>query len=121
MLPVRRSCSVLAEAEGTILPLIYRDQPPASEDGNMGTIEDDLERIKREISQKLEETETDIERISGAGTSEKQREPSAMAGGHRLMDNTSQCAYACPACLRSCSLTLGHLSSHQCSEGHTWL
>jgi hypothetical protein len=87
----------------------------------MGTIKDDMERLEKEISQKLQETEAAIKKISGGSTAKEPRERSAAAGGDKLMDNTTQCAYACPACLRSCCLTQGHYSSHQCSEGHTWL
>jgi hypothetical protein len=92
---------------------------PASEDPIMDTIKNDLERIKKEINQQLEETQAEIEKIS-ASVGSKGRN-SAAADGGSLMDNTSQCAYACPSCLRSCCLTQGHYSNHQCSEGHTWL
>jgi hypothetical protein len=30
------------------------------------------------------------------------------------------CTSACPHCLRSCELNVGHYSSHMCSDGHTW-
>ena len=87
----------------------------------MGTIEDDLERIKAEISKKLKETQGEIEKISGSGASKERTKDGTPAGATGIMDNTTQCAYACPACLRACCLTQGHYSSHQCSEGHTWL
>lgn len=87
----------------------------------MGTIEDDLKRLKEEISQKLKETKGEIERVSGAGASKERATGGTAAGATGIMDNTTQCAYACPACLRSCCLTQGHYSSHQCSEGHSWL
>jgi len=30
------------------------------------------------------------------------------------------CTSACPACLRTCELNVGHYGPHQCSQGHTW-
>ena len=38
------------------------------------------------------------------------------------MNMENGCHSACPTCItRSCILTQGHYSHHQCSEGHTWL
>jgi len=85
----------------------------------MESIKNDLERLKKEISQKLEETKREIEDISTSLTQNERGNPAS--GGAHLMDNTTQCSYACPSCLRCCCLTQGHYSNHQCSEGHTWL
>ncbi|NLE91185.1 MAG: hypothetical protein GX598_01390 [Elusimicrobia bacterium] len=42
----------------------------------------------------------------------------AVCGGAR---GESGCIAACPECLRTCTLDLGHYGSHHCSQGHRWL
>jgi hypothetical protein len=79
----------------------------------------ELEQITEEISRTLKETKSEIEKISETLSTHKPESPAAGAPG--FAENTTQCAYACPSCLRSCCLTQGHYSSHQCSEGHAWI
>jgi len=80
-----------------------------------------------------EKVSAPVARMSATGKAEQPSAPplptkgvpglSSEAGSRQKTQKALQaggCASACPKCLRTCVLNVGHYGPHECSEGHTW-